>query len=306
MIFQIDENLLERFHGAELSDLVSYIMDGRHYIKCRPKIRKTIEEAINKNASTTQFERFQSYKGFDIPTRYHSYLTTLNLADFDAFQIHALISKPSWLIVENELNEWPVYKHIILQYKTDRQFGDLYKMLWQAADKTLLAHTTGGYGQFQQTLVAHDSKEQYHGTLRYKSCTLVDRDTNDSNTYDADKAKLYTFLSGKDFDDLADEDIYSLDQPHYIWHMWYKRAIENYFPKESYRSIQANIENIPNTAEERDYLKYDENIYQKKDLPKLTEGMTRSKYEETLKKFPFNGDEISELQLFLLKLVKII
>lgn len=306
MIFQIDEKLLERFHDAALSDLVCDIMDGRHYIKCRPKIRKAIEEAVNQNASTTQYERFLSYKGFDIPTQYPLYLTTLNLDNFDDIQIHALISKPSWLIIENELNEWPVYKHIIHQYEKDRQFGSYYQMLWQAADKTLMPHTTGGYGQFQQTLVSHDAEEQYQGTLRYKSCTLVDRDTNDSNTYDANKAKLYTFLSGKEFQDLTDEDIYSLDQPHYIWHMWYKRAIENYFPIESYRSIHANIENIPETAEERDYLKFDEDIYQKKDLPKLTKGMTRSKYEKTLKKFPFNGEEISEMQLFLLKLVKII
>lgn len=32
MIFQIDLNLLERIHDAALSDLVSAIMDGRHYI----------------------------------------------------------------------------------------------------------------------------------------------------------------------------------------------------------------------------------------------------------------------------------
>ena len=306
MIFQIEEKLLKRFHDATLSDLVCNIMDGRHYIKCRPVIRKAIEVAIHENASTTQYERFQSYKGFDIPTQLPLYLTTLNLSDFDESQIHALVSKQSWLIVENELNEWPVYKHMIHKYETDRQFGDFYKMLWQAADKTLIPHTTGGYGQFLQTLKSYDADEQYNGTLRYKSCTLVDRDTNDSNTYDFNKAKLYSFLSGKDFKDLTDDDIYSLNQPNYIWHMWYKRAIENYFPIESYRSIHANIEKISGSAEDRDYLKFDENIYQKKDLPKLTEGMTRSKYEETLKKFPFNGDEISELQLFLLKLVKII
>ena len=306
MIFQIDDKLLAHFKGAKLSDLVSAIMDGQHYIKCRPSIRKVIEEAVLANASTTQYERFQSYQGFDIPTQYHLYITTLNLSDFEDSQVEALVSRPSWLIVENELNEWPVYKHMMYQYRKDRKFGDFYEMLLQAADKTLIPHTTGGYGQFQQALISHDAEGQYQGTLRYKSCTLVDRDTDGPNLYDANKAKLYTFLSGKEFNELTDEDIYSLDQPHYIWHMWYKRAIENYFPVESYRAIGANIEKIPDTEEERDYLKYNDDIYQKKDLPRLTTSITRSKYEETLKKFPFNGEQISELQLFLLKLVKII
>lgn len=306
MIFQIDDKLLVRFKDAKLSDLVSAIMDGQHYIKCCPSIRNVIEEAIRGNASTTQYERFHSYAGFDIPTQFHLYMTTLNLSDFEDSQIEALISRPSWLIIENELNEWPVYKNMMYQYRKDRKFGDFYEMLLQAADKTLIPHTTGGYGQFQQALTFHDSKDLYHGTLRYKSCTLVDRDTNGPNTYDANKAKPYTFLSGKEFNGLTDEDIYSLDQPHYIWHMWYKRAIENYFPVESYRAIGANIEKIPAAEAERDYLKYNDDIYQKKDLPKLTVSMTRSKYEKNLKKFPFNGEQISELQLFLLKLVKII
>lgn len=306
MIFQIDLNLLERIHDAALSDLVSAIMDGRHYIRCRPNVRAAIEEAINKNASTTQFERFQNYHGFDIPTNLGKYVTTMNLSDFDDEQIQILITKPSWLIMENELNEWPVYKNIIQLYQKDRRFGDLYKLLSRVADKTLVPHSTGGYGQFIQTLIDYDTDCHYHGTLRYKSCTLVDRDTTDATYYDGNKSTLYKFLSGKEIKDLTDTDIYTTEQSPYIWHMWYKCAIENYFPKENYRMIHADTSKIPDNEEEKDYLKFDESIYHKRDLSKLTQGMTYSKYEQSLKRFPFYGTDISELQLFLLKLVKII
>lgn len=309
MIFEIDNKLLERFQGARLSDIVCDIMTRYHFISCRPNIRKYIETSIKENASTTHYELFKTYQGFSIPTNLPKYLTTINLSNYNDAQIFAIIQKPSWLLVENELNEWPVYKHMIKKYLHDRTYGKYYEMLYRAIDKTLVPHSCGGYGQFEQTLRDYNAAHLYCNTLHLKSCTLVDRDTNDETYYDQNKTSIYKFLSGKEINnvnELTNGDIFSLNQPHYIWHMWYKRAIENYFPKECFKNIAIDLNKIPDDPKERDYLKYDESIYNKKDLPKLTQNMSYSKYEENIKKFPYYGGTISELQLFLLKLVKII
>lgn len=312
MIFQIDDKLLEWFQDDKLSDLVCCIMDGRHYISCRPALLSTISESVERHASSTQKERFKSYGRLSAPTNLSKYLTTLCLSEFSKQQILALVKRPSMLLLENELNEWPVYQGMAKEYSKDRRYGDYFKLLLLAMTskpemtETLVAHSPGGYGQFEQVLRVYDDDSHYAGTLRYKACVLVDRDTKDEKSYDRDKAKLLTFLSGKEFKSLTDNDIWTLDQSSYIWHMWYKRAIENYFPNDRYVAIGSDISKLPEENPERDYVKFDKSIYDKSDLPKLANGMTYSKYESNLKHFVFWGGEISELQLFLLKLVKII
>lgn len=69
-----------------------------------------------------------------------------------------------------------------------------------------------------------------------------------------------------------------------------------------------NTSNITETGVDRDYLKISEKIagYSKDKLPSLTSKMSRKKYESGLKHFYVNGEDLSELQLFLLKLVRII
>ena len=301
MIFEIKESLLDRLADAKLSDLVCDIMDGHHYIKCTPKIRAKIDKCISENASTTHYELYQSYMGFDIPTNLRKYLKLLDLSAFEDDQIYALVKKQSLLIVENELNEWPVYRHIIHAYTKDRKFGNYYQMLDYAVDKTLTAHTSGGYGQYVQVLDVYDKK--YNGVFQYKYCTLFDRDTNDATYFDQNKGKLLKTICGKEINEIIDDDIYTLNQPVFIWHMWYKRAIENYFPVENFKKIGVDISKIVGDS---DYFKFDQTTYSKSDLQKLTDGMTYKKYEDNLKHFPYYGESVSEIQLFLLKLLQII
>jgi hypothetical protein len=90
--------------------------------------------------------------------------------------------------------------------------------------------------------------------------------------------------------------------------MWYKRSIENYFPNEAYEYLGLNTDSITDTTAERDYLNIEECLrgYKKHKLPLLTCAMSRKKYEDNLKHFNVNGEDLSEIQLFLLKLVRII
>lgn len=88
--------------------------------------------------------------------------------------------------------------------------------------------------------------------------------------------------------------------------MWYRRAIENYFPKERYEEIGVPIED----EELSDYINigkiYKTHGYDKSLLPKLAEKMSRSMYERNLKRFNVNDVNMSEFQLLLLKFVKLV
>ena len=91
--------------------------------------------------------------------------------------------------------------------------------------------------------------------------------------------------------------------------MWYKRSIENYFPNEAYVAANMDPSSIKETGKQRDYVKitkYNISGYDKNKLQSLTLTMSRKQYEDNLKHFYFNDEELSELQLFLLKLVRII
>ena len=91
--------------------------------------------------------------------------------------------------------------------------------------------------------------------------------------------------------------------------MWYKRSIENYFPNEAYISAGMDPSLITESGIQRDYVKItSSNIsgYDKDKLQLLTCAMSRQQFEDNLKQFNINGENLSEFQLFLLKLVRII
>ena len=92
--------------------------------------------------------------------------------------------------------------------------------------------------------------------------------------------------------------------------MWHKRAIENYFPDSRYENIGCDVSAMSRLRpEQRDYFKIENKTvkgYDKNSLDRLLEGLDRNMLEANLKKFRIGDKEYSEMELFLLKLVKII
>ena len=238
-------------------------------------------------------------------------MTTLSLDNFTEKQCEALFGERSILILENAVYEWDVYKHIIDTYKHDKQHPNLMKKLLLAINNNRLApYHGGGWTQHQQHIEQQEAS-LYSGVGRYKMCALLDSDSVSENCIPSDRVKLYCFLCGEDTESFEGYDlnkIYTLNQPLYVWHMWYKRCIENYFPNDAYEEAQMDTSKITETGVNRDYLKISEKItgYSKDKLPSLTSKMSRRKYETGLKHFYVDGEDLSELQLFLLKLVRII
>ena len=177
-----------------------------------------------------------------------------------------------------------------------------------------VAKQIGGNGQVRAQ-VAHLAATEYDGaTMPLKCCVIIDRDV--PSDYDASGnwnmpprlESTFVFLSGKRSYDIVQSDIYSVAQPIYHWHMWYKRAIENYFPDRAFLNIGCNWKSTV-TVLDRDYQLIDRTTmahYDKHDIGHLTEVMGWRDYNSNLKQFPHNGIMYTELELLLFKLCKII
>ena len=132
-------------------------------------------------------------------------------------------------------------------------------------------------------------------------------DTDDNTYYDSQKNHHFKFFSQKDSQTISDNEIYNLNQTNgWIWHMWYKRAIENYFPKERYEKLSVSIDEDEISDYENIGQKYKSKGYKKEMVPKLAKDMSRTMYERGLKHFTVNGIDMSEMQLLLLKFAKIV
>ena len=147
---------------------------------------------------------------------------------------------------------------------------------------------------------------------RHKVCVVFDRDTNNSDDIDKTKKAVFSALcNGIDINQVNNDLIYRLDyEDEYVWHMWYKRAIENYFPKDQYESLGVDVSSFDDQLP-YDYQKFDE----KKDYPKgykknmmkdIAKEMTHQYFEENTHHFNITGEDMSEIQLLLLKIAKIV
>ena len=310
MIFQITDGFVETVTGQQLSDICCGMMQAGQYISCDGLVYDRIRQAISDHGSTSQKELLRHFQGFDVTVELRKYLTTHVLDQHTSVEdLRLLIQLPGKVVVENGPYEWPVYERIIEAYKHDRHFKNLFVLLGNAVKGGRLVSLHGGGCSTFPALIDQKEKGEYRHVSRWKLVALFDRDTDDSSSFDSQKNGLFRFFLGKDHASVCEGDIYTLSQRGYTWHMWYKRAIENYFSDEQYVAQGIDTSRFPMEAEKRDYFKIDAGSatgYGKNKLPLLAEGMGRAGFERGLKQFDIGGQKISEMQLFLLKLVKVV
>lgn len=304
MIVNINHNYVCSISGQKLSDQCSAIICNEHFISCDVETRNIIADAIKEYGSKTQQDMFLCYKGFDITREVRTYLTTVDIEQYKS-TLAPLLEMPSELLIENGVYEWEVYKCLPEVYKHDPRFKNLFALLSKAIKNHRLTFLHGGghtqYGQ----IIEQKNQYQYNGVYKLKCCAIFDRDTENDSSFDVQKNNHFKFFCNKNHQTMIHDDIYCLNQANgWTWHMWYKRAIENYFPKERYEEIGVSI----GDDELSDYVNIGEKYkrYDKKMLPRLAEEMSRSMYERNLKRFNVNDVNMSEIQLLLLKFVKLV
>ena len=307
MIFQIDKAFYDSLAAPDRAQIYCDMILHGHYVDCSPKLRSLFYDDITAHGSTLQKNMMEKDPSLNIPTMLKQYLTNVNVKSIIFDQLSAMIEKPALLMVENEANEREVYYEIIREYaKKDKSFKSLFMKLKDALDDGELDFDqAGGYSQLAPLFDSHD-KGKYQGIAKRKICMLADRDTDDNDSYDSYKNAFFKFVCGKDSSVVTDDDIYTTAQAPYIWHMWYFRAIENYFPPKQFLALGLDPSKAEGVSSDWHYKNLSKiPDYEKKQLSQLTKGMSYDDYEDGLQHFTSAGG-ISEMQLFLLKLVRIV
>lgn len=308
MIVSISYNYAaESISKQDLSDKCALIMRYGHYISCDSKTRLFICNTIKEYGSKTQSDLMLIYKGFDITQECRTYLTTIDLAVYSQ-DLQKLIELPSEILIENAPYEWDLYKLLPEIYKHDSQFKNMFALLSKAMKcNHIVPFHGGGFNQYHLLLQQKDSSS-YANVYQMKCCAIFDRDTDDAVSFSPKKNSLFHFLCGKKAEQMNDTDVYTLKQPGgWTWHMWYKRAVENYFPKEKYLELGVNVNEAETSAYGYDYYNIG-NIhgYQKNMVTDLSHRMSRADFEKKAKHFNVKRVQMSEIQLLLLKFVKLI
>lgn len=306
MIINIDHTYACSVTEPIFSDQCAIIISNGHYISCTHETRDVITKAINTHGSSSQKQLFRFYKGFDITEELRKYLTTIDINHYKTV-LKPLLESPSELLIENSIYEWEVYKYLPEVYKHDPQFKNIYALVSKAIKDRKLTYMNGGGHTQYVPIIEQKDNELYKGVYKMKCCAIFDRDTDDNTYYDSQKNHHFKFFSQKDSQTISDNEIYNLNQTNgWIWHMWYKRAIENYFPKERYEKLSVSIDEDEISDYENIGQKYKSKGYKKEMVPKLAKDMSRTMYERGLKHFTVNGIDMSEMQLLLLKFAKIV
>lgn len=235
------------------------------------------------------------------------YLMTIDLSAYSQ-DLQKLIELPSELLVENALFEWDFYKLLPEIYKHDPQFKNMFSLLSKAIKHHRIVPLHGGGFNQYNLLLQQKNSSSYANVFQKKCCAIFDRDTDDALTFSTKKNSLFQFLCGKQAEQMNDSDVYTLKQPGgWTWHMWYKRAIENYFPEEKYTELGVNVDEAVHSPYKYDYFNIGKiHGYKKSMVPDLSHRMSRADFEKVVKHFIVDGVQMSEIQLLLLKFVKLV
>ena len=311
MIFTVSEQFVHNNDERLLAEFFCEALCNGHFIDCPDPVHDFMDGCIERHASSLQKETAKAALSSNYLTdALRRHLTCINADLFNINDLRTMVDNPARILVENVTYESDVYKNMIGTYAHDRKFGAVFSHLNRAKHNQwiLFVPSNSGFGGFQGVL-DYTNRTDYKDVARYKICTIMDRDTDSATDYDNKKNGLFRLFCNKTSADITESDIYTLNMPNYVWHMWYKRAIENYFPNEQFEARGYDTSQFPADQAQRDYFKIDGNSsqrYSKDKLPTLTQGMSRDKYERGLKHFNVDGTDMSELQLLLLKFVKII
>lgn len=322
MIAHIDKEYIQGWDLKWIAELIATIAENRHLIDCDNEVTAIIEKCVKTHCSTVQSELINNTPIYEITSLKREHLTTVNVdGTLTQQQYLNLFRLPSLVILENDSYEWPVYTMMMGTYKRDREYQTIYKLLRIASTEspcTLIGQQAGGNGMIKETIESKESSPDYNGLTLYKVYAVTDSDRDsDSAQYGPTQKSVFRYLSGI-VDKNSDVDrrlIDTLHQPHYSWHMWRKRAIENYFPPEAYEALGLNAINYRNLSpSERSYVKLGKvdngapiiTGYKKKDLKRLAENMSRDSYERICDKIQLENKQISEIRLFLLKMAKVV
>lgn len=175
-----------------------------------------------------------------------------------------IITERSKIIVENGINDWKFIEGICQKYssiRTKRQ--SIYQLVDRAIkDGIIESENCGGVGEITKVTQRWIADNRYKDIFRYKLMAIFDSDRKKANELTRHQSKIQYFKSRK---------IYNITDCIYepkdliVWHILYKRKIENYIPLNVLFDCLTSItpaqkDNLSaKNYDELDFLEYDRN-----------------------------------------------
>jgi hypothetical protein len=279
------------------------------------KERINFKDFLNKKSQVT------------ITSLYNQHLRKIIIGNDNSKEIHPvnaykIITERSKVIVENGINDWKFIRGICQKYsssgKTKR--SSIYKLLDQAIkDEIIESENCGGVGELTKVIQRWIDSDRYQDIFKYKLMAIFDSDKQDSNGFVTPHTSQIKYLKVQET--LTNYEYEPTDL--IIWHILYKRKIENYMPLDILLSninsiTQAQKSDLLNkTHNELDFIEYSEaNIGRgkskiKDQFPEMF--LASFSYREIEKRcehhkifLPEANELISEIEQILLKMAKII
>jgi hypothetical protein len=240
---------------------------------------------------------------------------------------YRIIVERSQIIVENGINDGKFLRGICEKYTNHKKRGNLYQLIKRAINNEWIESTGGGIGEIEKVVEKWINSARYKDTHQYKIMTIFDSDRKAHDDFEVNPKALIKFLKGKEKNykiTFADCNYEPSDL--IIWHILYKRKLENYVPiSVIFNSISTltdiqkeNLNKLPPST--LDFHEYNsDNIGLGKDKIKdqfpemfltpfsVNELENRCSHHKVSVVFPNGtGEEISEMEQILLKIAKII
>ena len=309
MIFVFDESLKDIDIKAKgvLAKLIVAIVEKRHYVKSSFQVWQWVEKEV----LTTQFlgvidiELIRKNSEFrDIPGVMVTNLSQINVGGgqecVEPCRAIFLANKPSYVVVENEANDWPVLRKWIELMKNDRIFKSINMLVEKKkCEGELRPYNAGSAGQIINTL--SERMAEFDELSGYKVMSVYDSDKEtESAELSNEKKKIQSFSIENQL----------------MNHILYKREMENYFSLKCYSIARLADDGLVYPSVQswdfEDVEKYikdnSKRHYKKQNLPELSNYIDKQELMDITAhhQLMYNGMRISEIQSLILKFAKLV
>ncbi|QSJ19796.1 hypothetical protein JYQ62_14435 [Nostoc sp. UHCC 0702] len=236
-----------------------------------------------------------------------------------------IIKERSKIIVENGINDWKFIKGICQKYSTGKtKRRSIYQLIDQAIkDETIESDNSGGVGEVTKVIQHWIDKPRYHDIFKYKLMAIFDSDKHISNGFITPYKSKIAYFKAKKIKNIQAVDYEYEMTDLIVWHILYKRKIENYIPLNvlfenitSITQLQKNdLDNKTNV--DLDFIEYNQHnigIGETKIKDKFPEMfLAQFSYSDLEKRcehhkvfLPEANELVSEIEQILLKIAKIL
>lgn len=249
----------------------------------------------------------------------------LNEGEINPSDALRIITERSKVIIENSINDWKFIDGVCQKYTSHRTRGSIYQLIRKAinADELEPDHLGGNGELLKITQKWIDTR--YSSIYKFKLIAIFDSDRNSSSSNNIYPEKI-GFFKHKDKKDIAPIDYQYDADDKILWHILYKKKLENYVPLNVMYNCITNISeqqknDLNNkSTEELDFIEFNQtNIGIGKDkikdqFPQIFQyNFSYQELEQRCKHHKVNlllpdgsNEQVSELEQLLLKIAKII